>query len=155
MPSNHEDGIKVLATNRKARHRYHILDSWEAGLALKGSEVKSLRAGKVSLAEGFARVSGGEVWLHNVHIAPYDPASQTGHDPLRPRKCLLHKAEIRRLVGQAEQAGNTLVPLEVYFKRGRAKVRLGLARGKQARDRREDVKRREADLEIERAWKKR
>lgn len=153
MPSN--DGIKVIATNRKARHRYHILDTWEAGLALKGSEVKSLRAGKASLTEGFARVVGGEVWLHNVHIAPYDPASHTGHDPLRTRKCLLHKAEIRRLVGQVEQAGYTLVPLELYFKRGRAKVRLGLAKGKQAHDRREDLKRRDAEREIERAWKKR
>lgn len=153
MPS--ADGIKVVATNRKARHRYHILEAWEAGLALKGSEVKSLRAGKASLAEGFARLERGEVWLHNVHIATYDPATHTGHDPLRPRKCLLHKSEIRKLAGAAERSGFTLVPLEIYFRAGRAKVKLALARGKVARDRREDVKRREAEREIERAWKKR
>lgn len=155
MASSAKDGIKVIATNRKARHRYHVLETWEAGLALKGSEVKSLRAGKVSLGEGFARVERGEVWLHNVHIAPYDPASQTGHDPLRPRKCLLHKSEIRRIAGSAERSGFTLVPLEMYFKNGKAKVKLGLARGKAAHDRREDLKRREAEREIERAFKRR
>lgn len=150
-----DDRVKIVATNRKARYLYHILDTWEAGLALTGSEVKSLRAGKASLAEGFARVERGEIWLHNVHIAPYEPAHNAGHDPRRPRKCLLHSAEIRRLAGQVERAGFTLVPLELYFRGGKAKVKLALARGKPARDRREEVRRREADLEIERAWKKR
>lgn len=154
MPSS-ADGTQVVATNRKARHRYHVLETWEAGLSLRGSEVKSLRAGKVSLSEGYARVERGEVWLHNVHIAPYDPAAQAGHDPLRPRKCLLHRSEIRRLAGQAERTGFTIVPLEVYFRRGKAKVKLALARGKAAHDRREELKRREADREIERALKRR
>lgn len=159
MPS--EDRVKVIATNRKARHLYHVLETWEAGLVLKGSEVKSLRAGKASLAEGFARVEKGaggeegEVWLHDVHIAPYAPAHGMGHDPRRPRKCLLHRAEIRRLAGLVERAGFTLVPLELYFRAGRAKVRLALAKGKPARDRREEVRRREAEREVERAFKKR
>jgi SsrA-binding protein len=149
------DGRKIVATNRKARHRYHVVETWEAGLVLTGSEVKSLRAGKVSLAEGFARVEQGEVWLHNVHIAPYAPAHHTGHDPLRPRKCLLHKSEIRRITGLVERAGYTLVPLELYFRDGRAKVTLALARGKAVRDRREELKQREAEREVERAFKRR
>ncbi len=153
MPAR--DGIKVIATNRKARHRYHIVETVEAGLSLKGSEVKSLRAGKASLAEGFARVEGGEVWLYHVHIAAYEPAHHTGHEPLRPRKCLLHKPEIRRLAGQLERAGFTLVPLELYFRGGKVKVKLALAKGKPTRDRREEVRRREAEREIERAFRKR
>lgn len=153
MPAR--DGIKVIATNRKARHRYHVLEAWEAGLVLSGSEVKSLRAGKASLGEGFARIDRGEIWLHNVHIAPYEPAHAGGHEPRRPRKCLLHRSEIRRLAGQVERAGFTLVPLELYFRGGKAKVKLALAKGKRTRDRREEVRRREAEREVERAWKKR
>lgn len=150
-----EDRVKVVARNRKARHIYDILETWEAGLVLKGSEVKSLREGSASLAEAFARVDGGEVWLHNMHIAPYGPAGPEAHDPTRRRKLLLHGYEIRRLIGKVEQAGHTLVPLEVYFRDGVAKVRIGLAKGKKVRDRREDIKRREAEREMERARKRR
>lgn len=149
-----DDRIKLIARNRKARHRYDVLDTWEAGLVLKGSEVKSLREGKVSIGEAFARIEGGEVWLYDMHIAPYGPAGPDAHDPTRRRKLLLHGYEIRRLVGKVEPAGHTLVPLELYFRDGVAKVKLGLARGKKRRDRREDLKRREAEREMERAWKR-
>ncbi len=152
MSSN---GIKLIARNRKARHSYQILDSWEAGLVLKGSEVKSLREGQASLADSFARIEKGEVWLHNLHIAPYGPAGAEAHDPKRPRKLLLHGHEIQRLVGKVEQAGLTLIPLEIYFRGGVAKVKLALASGKKLRDKREDIKRREAEREMERARKKR
>jgi SsrA-binding protein len=124
-----QGGRKVVATNRKARHEYHILDEWEAGIALTGSEVKSLREGKVSFQDAFARVEHGEVWLHSLHIAPYVQANRQNHDPLRPRKLLLHRHEIRKLIGKVEEKGLTLVPLEIYFHRGYAKVRLALARG--------------------------
>ena len=149
------NGINLIARNRKARHGYHILDSWEAGLVLKGSEVKSLREGQASLADSFARIEKGEVWLHNLHIAPYGPAGAEAHDPRRPRKLLLHGHEIQRLVGKVEQAGLTLIPLEIYFRGGVAKVKLALASGKKLRDRREDIKQREAEREMERARKKR
>ena len=149
------NGINLIARNRKARHGYHILDSWEAGLVLKGSEVKSLREGRASLADSFARIEKGEVWLHNLHIAPYGPAGAEAHDPRRPRKLLLHGHEIQRLVGKVEQAGLTLIPLEIYFRGGVAKVKLALASGKKLRDRREDIKQREAEREMERARKKR
>ena len=152
MSSN---GIKLIARNRKARHSYHILDSWEAGLVLKGSEVKSLREGQASLADSFARIDDGEVWLHNLHIAPYGPAGAEAHDPKRPRKLLLHGHEIQRLVGKVEQAGLTLIPLEIYFRGGVAKVKLALASGKKLHDKREDIRRREAEREMERARKKR
>lgn len=148
------EGIKLVARNRKARHQYDILETWEAGLVLRGSEVKSVREGKVSLSEAFGRVEGGEVWLYNMHIGPYGPAGPDAHDPGRRRKLLLHGYEIRRLIGKVEQPGHTLVPLELYFRGGVAKVRLALARGKKARDRREELKRREAEREIERAWKR-
>ena len=152
MSSN---GIKLIARNRKARHGYHILDSWEAGLVLKGSEVKSLREGQASLADSFARIEKGEVWLHNLHIAPYGPAGAEAHDPRRPRKLLLHGHEIQRLVGKVEQAGLTLIPLEIYFRGGVAKVKLALASGKKLHDKREDIRRCEAEREMERARKKR
>ncbi|MEE8551199.1 MAG: SsrA-binding protein SmpB [Gemmatimonadota bacterium] len=152
MSSN---GINLIARNRKARHGYHILDSWEAGLVLKGSEVKSLREGQASLADSFARIEKGEVWLHNLHIAPYGPAGAEAHDPRRPRKLLLHGHEIQRLVGKVEQAGLTLIPLEIYFRGGVAKVKLALASGKKLHDKREDIRRREAEREMERARKKR
>lgn len=149
------DGIKLIARNRKARHDYHILDSWEAGMVLKGSEVKSLRDGQASLADSFARIENGEAWLHNLHIGPYGPAGPDAHEPRRPRKLLLHRYEIRRLVGKVEQAGLTLIPLEIYFRNGVAKVKLALAKGKKVRDRREDIRRREAEREVDRATKKR
>ncbi|TVR55313.1 MAG: SsrA-binding protein SmpB [Gemmatimonadales bacterium] len=144
-------GRKVIATNRKARHEYHILDEWEAGLVLTGSEVKSLRDGKVSFQDSFARVEGGEVWLHSLHISPYLQANRQNHDPLRPRKLLLRRQEIRKLIGKVEEKGLTLVPLEIYFQRGYAKVRIALARGKQLHDKREALKKRDQEREARRA----
>ena len=149
-----DERVRVVARNRKARHTYHILETWEAGLVLRGSEVKSLREGSASLTEAFARVDDGEVWLYDMHIAPYGPAGPDAHDPTRRRKLLMHGHEIRRLIGKVEQSGHTLVPLEIYFRNGVAKVRLALAKGKKARDRREDIKRREAEREMERARKR-
>ncbi len=146
-----QGGRKVVATNRKARHEYHILDEWEAGIALTGSEVKSLREGKVSFQDAFARVEDAEVWLHSLHIAPYLQANRQNHDPLRPRKLLLHRHEIRKLIGKVEEKGLTLVPLEIHFHRGYAKVRLALARGKQLHDKREALKKRDQEREARRA----
>jgi SsrA-binding protein len=150
-----KDGIRVVARNRKARHDYHILESWEAGLVLLGSEVKALREGNASLSDAYARVEHGEVWLHNMHIGVYGPAGPEAHELKRRRKLLLQRREIKRLIGEVEQAGLTLVPLEVYFRDGVAKLELALAKGKKHRDRREDIKRREADREMERARKAR
>lgn len=147
-------GRKTVASNRKARHEFEILDTMEAGLVLKGPEVKSVRDGKVSLAGAFARVDGGEVWLHDMHITPYDPASRWNADPTRPRKLLLNSAEIRRLIGATQEKGLTLVPLELYFKRGYAKVAIGLARGKKLHDKRETMKRRTHQREMEREVRK-
>ena len=144
-------GRKVVATNRKARHEYHILDEWEAGLVLTGSEVKSLRDGRVSFQDAFARVERGEVWLHSLHISPYVQANRQNHDPLRPRKLLLRRQEIRKLIGKVEEKGLTLVPLEIYFQQGYAKVRIALARGKQLHDKREALKKRDQEREARRA----
>lgn len=146
-----EDGRRIVATNRKARHEYHILETWEAGIVLKGPEVKSLREGKVGFQDAFARVDGGEVWLHSFHIAPYDPANRWNEDPLRPRKLLLRGEQIRRLIGKVEEKGLTLIPLDVYFRRGHAKVTLGLARGKKLHDKREKLKRRAQEMDARRA----
>jgi SsrA-binding protein len=146
-----EDGRKVIARNKKALHEYAILDSWEAGLVLLGPEVKSIRAGKVSLAEAYARVDGGEVWLYDMHVTPYDPASQFNADPTRRRKLLLDRREIRRLIGATQQEGLTLVPLDLYLRRGLIKLTLALGRGKKHVDKREDLKRRDAQREMQRA----
>ena len=146
-----DDGRKVIARNKRALRDYHILDRYEAGLVLTGPEVKSLRAGKASIAEAFARVDRDEVWLHGAHVTTYDPAGPWNHDPTRPRKLLLHRREIRRLIGATQEKGLTLVPLELYFRRGIAKLTLALARGKKLHDRREDLKRKAADREMERA----
>jgi SsrA-binding protein len=150
-----QESIKLVARNRKARHQYHILETWEVGVVLIGSEVKALRNGNASLSDAYARVDDGEVWLYSMHIGPYGPAGPDAHEYKRRRKLLLHKGEIRRLIGKAEQSGLTLVPLEVYFRNGVAKLKLALAKGKRFHDRREDIKRREADREIGRARKNR
>lgn len=142
---------KSLARNRKATFEYHILDTYEAGLVLAGPEVKSIRAGKVSLAEAFARVDGSEAFLYGMHITPYDPASRWNGDPVRPRKLLLHRREIRRLIGATQQEGFTLVPLELYLKDGLIKLELALAKGKKDVDKRQDLKRKDAEREIRRA----
>ncbi len=141
-----------VTVNRKARHDYEILETHEAGLVLTGPEVKSVRQGKVSLAEAYARVNKGELWLYNMHIAPYDPVLQRNYDPRQPRKLLMHRREINRLMGLTQQRGLTLIPLRVYFnERGYAKVELGLARGKRKFDRRREIVKREMKREIDRA----
>ncbi|MFQ5667344.1 MAG: SsrA-binding protein SmpB [Candidatus Binatia bacterium] len=142
-----------IAVNRRARHDYHIEESIEAGLVLTGSEVKSLRAGKAQLKDGYGRISRGEVWLFNTHISEYAAAAQLGHEPTRARKLLLHRREIQRLVGKVKERGLTLVPLRLYFKHGRAKVELGLARGKKLYDKRASIKKREVKRELDRAMK--
>ena len=154
MADGRANGKKVVARNKQARHEFEILDTWEAGLVLKGPEVKSIRAGKASLNEAFARVDDGEVWLYGMHVAPYDPASRNNHDPTRPRKLLLKGAEIRRLIGQTREKGLALVPLELYFRRGYAKIQLGLGRGKKLHDKRETLKRKTHEREMERELKK-
>ena len=135
------DGKKVVATNRRARHDYEILETMEAGIVLKGPEVKSLRAGMIGFHDAFARVAGAEVWLHNLHISPYEQANRFNEDPLRTRKLLLGRPEIRRLIGKVEEKGLTLVPLDLHFRRGYAKITLGLARGRQLHDKRDKLKR--------------
>lgn len=140
-----------VARNPRATHDYHILDTWEAGLVLTGTEVKSLRQGKASIKEAFGLVRGGEVWLEGMNITPYEQGNRYNHPPVRPRKLLMHRREIERLVGAVQQKGLSLVPLEVYFRKGHAKVVLALGRGKKMHDRREDLKRRIADREMARA----
>jgi SsrA-binding protein len=153
MDKTTNDAKKVIARNKKALHEYHVLESWEAGIVLTGPEVKSLRDGKVSIGESFARIDNGEAWLHDLHISPYEPASHWNTDPVRPRKLLLSRQQIRRLIGATKEKGLTLVPLDLYFKKGLAKVTIALARGKKLHDKREDIKRREADREIQRAFR--
>lgn len=147
-------GIKVVAQNRKARHDYEVLDTYEAGLVLSGTEVKSLRTAKLNLRDSYARVDGAELFLHNVHISPYLAATHFNHDPDRPRKLLLHRREISKLTDQTQQKGLTLVPMRVYFNaRGIAKVELALVRGKREYDKRQDIVRRDAERAIQRALK--
>jgi SsrA-binding protein len=144
-----------VATNRRARHKYEFVERLEAGIQLQGSEVKSLREGKAQLADSYAVVEGGEVWLRNLHISPYAPASHQNHDPDRPRKLLLHRHEIERLFGKTQQRGLTLVPTRIYFKGPHAKVELALARGKEGRDRRREIAERDMRREVEREYKRR
>jgi SsrA-binding protein len=144
-------GRKVVAQNRKARHDYHIDDTYEAGLVLTGTEVKSLRAGRASLVDGFADMSDGELWLRGVHIPEYTEGTWTNHEPRRARKLLLHRQEIDRLSARVQERGLTLVPLVLYFKDGRVKVEIGVGRGKKAYDKRQSLAKREADRETARA----
>jgi SsrA-binding protein len=147
--------IKVIATNRKARHEYHFDDTYEAGLVLLGSEIKSIRAGRVSLQEGYVVFEDGEAWLVNVHIAQYDPASQQNHDPKRRRKLLLHRRQLDRLQSQSREKSFTVVPTRLYLKDGRAKVEIALARGKKQYDKRETIAKRDSKRQMERALKER
>ncbi len=133
----------LIATNRQASYRYHLLDKWECGLVLTGTEVKSLREGKATLKDGYAAVTNGEVWLYNVHIAPYAPATRENHEPERPRKLLLHRREIERLIGKTKEKGLTLVPTKLYFSGRHAKVEIALAKGKDRFDKRETLKARD------------
>jgi SsrA-binding protein len=149
--SNRQTGRKVIATNRKARHDYAIEDVFEAGVMLTGTEVKSLRLGRASLVDGFATIDDGEIYLRNVHIPEYAQGSWTNHEPRRTRKLLLHKSEIERLIGKTKESGLTLVPLSLYFSSGKVKVELALARGKRSYDKRQDLARRDADREVQRA----
>jgi SsrA-binding protein len=154
MKQDKEDQSKVVATNRKAYHDYFIEEKLEAGVMLRGTEVKSLRDGRVNLQDSYASVDHGEVFLHHCHISPYSHGNIMNHDPLRARKLLLHRKEINKLIGKTQQKGLTLIPLRIYFsKRGQAKVELGLAKGKKQYDRRESIRAREAGREVERAIK--
>jgi SsrA-binding protein len=150
-----ESGRTLVAQNRKARHDYHIEDVYEAGLVLTGTEVKSLRAGRASLVDGFALVRDGEVWLQGVYIPEYTQGTWTNHEPRRPRKLLLHKREILRLIGKTKESGYTLVPLALYFRDGKAKVEVALARGKRSYDKRQALAARQAQREIQRAISRR
>ncbi|MGD2205202.1 MAG: SsrA-binding protein SmpB [Anaerolineae bacterium] len=147
--------IKVIATNRKARHHYHLHGTYEAGLVLKGSEIKSIRAGRVSLQEGFVIFEGGEAWLVDVHIAPYDPASREGHEPKRKRKLLLHRREIDRLRSRVQERGYTVIPLRLYLRDSWAKVEIALAKGKKLYDKRRAIAERDSKRRVERALKER
>ncbi len=155
--TNRASGIKTVATNRKARHDYFIEETYEAGLVLTGTEIKSIRAGRVSLRDSFAMVKDGELWLMNAHVAPYDQGTYANHEPRRPRKLLMHRREINRIAGKLQEKGFTLVPLRLYMKNNRAKVELGLARGKKQYDKRAALREKETRREIDRAvarhWK--
>ena len=144
-----------IATNKQAAYRYHLMEKWECGLVLTGTEVKSLRGGKAQLKDGYAAVRDGEVWLFNVHIPPYAPATRDNHEPERPRKLLMHRREIERLIGKTAERGLTLVPTRIYFKGARAKVEIALATGKEGRDRRRDIQERDTRREVEREFKTR
>ena len=144
-----------MARNPKARHDYHLLETWEAGLVLSGSEIKSVRAGKVSLKGAYGVVRRGELWIEGMNIAPYDSAGYAQHDPERPRKLLVHKRELRRLIGQLERKGLTLVPLDLHLSAGWAKLTIALAQGKKQHDKREDLKRRQAERDAARAMGRR
>ncbi|HUF81841.1 MAG TPA: SsrA-binding protein SmpB [Burkholderiales bacterium] len=155
MATEREAARENIAENRKAMHDYHLLETFEAGIALQGTEVKSIREGRVNLRDSYARVEGGEIFLFNVHISPYGNRGYVDHEPTRKRKLLLHKQEIRKLIGKTVEKGMTLVPVRMYLKNGRIKVAISLAKGKQLHDKRETVKRREAERETRAAMKSR
>jgi SsrA-binding protein len=150
-----EKAQRTIAENRKALHDYHVIETWEAGVALLGTEVKAIREGSVNLRDSFARIQNGEVWLMNVHVSPYSHTGYAHHDERRHRKLLLHRHEIQKMSGRVAEKGLTLVPLRMYFKNGRVKVALALAKGKQAHDKRETIRRREVDRETRAAVKAR
>jgi SsrA-binding protein len=150
-----EEAQKIIADNRKAHHDYHLLETFEAGVALLGTEVKSIREGGANLRDSFARIEDGEVWIYNVHIRAYSNRGYSDHEPTRKRKLLLHRQEIRKLIGKTVEKGMTLVPTRMYFQSGHIKVAIGLAKGKKAHDKRETVKRREAERETRAAVKER
>jgi SsrA-binding protein len=150
-----EKARRLIAENRKARHDYHILETWEAGVALLGTEVKAIREGRINLRDSYARAENGELWMMNVHISSYSHRGYADHAEMRQRKLLLHRHEIRKLIGRTAEKGLTLVPLEMYFKEGRVKVLLALAKGKQEHDKRETIRRREIDRETRAAVKAR
>ncbi|MBS2970544.1 SsrA-binding protein SmpB [Metabacillus sp. KIGAM252] len=146
---------KVLAQNKKANHDYFIEETYEAGIVLQGTEIKAIRAGRVNLKDSFARIQAGELYVHNMHVSPYEQGNRYNHDPLRTRKLLLHKSEISKLIGLTKEDGYALVPLKIYLKNGFAKVLVGLGKGKKKYDKREDLKKKEAKRDIERAFRDR
>ena len=146
---------KIIADNRKAQHDYHLLETFEAGVALLGTEVKSIREGGANLRDSFARIEAGEVWVYNIHISPYRNRGYSDHDPTRRRKLLLHRQEIRKLIGKTTERGMTIVPVRMYLKNGRVKIAISLAKGKKAHDKRETIKRRETARETRAAVKER
>ncbi len=146
---------RVLAQNRRARHDYFIEETYEAGIVLQGTEIKSIRKGSVNFKDGFARVENGEVFLHNMHISPYEQGNRYNHDPLRTRKLLLHKKEINKLIGKVKETGYSLIPLKLYIKHGVAKVLVGVAKGKKNYDKRDTMKKKSAQREIEKAFRER
>ncbi|MDQ0177617.1 SsrA-binding protein SmpB [Bacillus chungangensis] len=146
---------KLIAQNRKARHDYFVEDTYEAGVVLQGTEIKSIRAGRVNLKDSFARIQQGEVYLYNMHVSPYEQGNRYNHDPLRTRKLLLHRKQINKLIGDTKEQGYSLIPLKLYLKNGYAKILIGLAKGKKKYDKREDLKKKEAKRDIERAFKER
>ncbi len=150
-PQSTNGDIKMIANNRKARHLYHILETVEAGMVLTGTEVKSLRNGRANMGDAYAVVENGEVWLRNLHISPYEQGNQFNHEPLRKRKLLLHRGDIRRLIGKTQEKGLTLIPLRLYFRKGWAKVELALVKGKKTHDKRADIAKRDADRDMARA----
>lgn len=152
MAVQDDTGEKIVTTNRKARHEYIVLDSYEAGIVLKGTEVKSLRQGNANLTDGYAILKNGEVWLLGMHISPYEQGSYANVDPVRDRKLLLHKSEIRRLFSKINEKGLTLVPLKVYFKKNVAKVLIGVCKGKREYDKRQDIARRDAERDLRRHY---
>jgi len=144
---------KIICQNKKARHDYHIIDTYEAGLVLKGSEVKSCRSGRANLKDSYAQIKDGEIYLVNTHISPYTYAHQFNHDPLRERKLLFHKSEIKRLYGKIREKGFTLIPLKMYFKNGKAKVEMAVAKGKRLHDKRDDIRRKDLAREVEKEFR--
>jgi SsrA-binding protein len=150
-----DKNVKVVATNRKAHHEYFILETYEAGIALQGSEIKSIRAGQISLAEAYVQLDGQEAWLVDAHVAPYSHAGIFNHEPRRPRRLLLHRAEIRKLFDEVRQKGITVIPLRVYLKEGRAKVEIATAKGKKLYDKRQAIARRDAEREVDRQVRQR
>ncbi len=155
MPHEEPAGVKIVARNKRARHDYHIMETWEAGIVLTGTEVKSLRDGKANLTDAYALVNGAELFLLNLHISPYAMGNQFNHEPTRTRKLLLHKKEIRKLIGSVERQGLTLIPLDLYFKRGIAKLTLALGKGKKLHDKRDTERKRDDEREMARAARSR
>ena len=155
MAISEKNGIKTVAENRKARHDYFIHETYETGMVLTGTEVKSLRAGKANLKDSYARIDNSEVMLHNLHISPYDQGNRYNHEPLRTRKLLMHRHEISKLIGKTKEKGYTLVPLKIYFSRGKAKMELGLASGKHTYDKRDALAERDAKRDMERTMRER
>ncbi len=153
MAKTTDSDIKIVATNRQASHDYAIEDRFEAGLALLGTEIKSIRAGQANLREGYVQPRGEELYLVNIHISPYEPAGRTGHDPLRPRKLLLHRKEIAKILTKLNERGYTLIPLKIYLKHGLAKIEIALARGKRQYDKRQSIAERDANRQMDRALK--